>query len=138
MFNIKTAILAAAATAAILGSSNAALAISANSSTAEIAQWTTVHTEAPSHFSAQAPLAHFGQPQQPQPFFSGAAAGPTGAQFGREPVNNTSLIDPTRNSLNAHQTQNSTQATNALESTQAVQGRNCTLMAIKAGFCQGR
>jgi hypothetical protein len=138
MFNIKTAILAAVATAAILGSSNAALAISANSSAAEIAQWTRLHTEVPSHFSAPVPLAHFSQPQQPQPFFSGAAAGPTGAQFGREPVNNTSFIDPTRNSLNAHQTQNSTQATNALESTQAVQGRNCSLMAIKAGLCQGR
>ena len=93
---------------------------------------------APSHFSAPVSFAHFGSQPQPQPVFSGPAAGPTGAQFGYTPTNNNSFVDPTRNSVNAHQTQNSTQTGNALESTQAVQGKNCSLMAIRAGLCQGR
>ena len=77
---------------------------------------------------------------QPQPvsIFTAPATGPAGAQFGRLPATNNSFIDPTRNSVNAHQTQNSVQATNTMMSSQAVQGRNCYLNAIRAGLCQGR
>jgi hypothetical protein len=81
----------------------------------------------------------FLRPQpQPMSIFTAPAAGPAGAQFGRLPATNNSFIDPTRNSVNAHQTQNSVQATNTMMSSQAVQGRNCTLNAIRTGLCQGR
>jgi hypothetical protein len=124
------------AAVAILAGSHAA---SAATFAPSIAKWTAIHTEAPSHFSAPVSLAHFSAPVQSQPsIFTAPATGPAGAQFGRLPATNNSFVDPTRNSVNAHQTQNSVQATNTMESSQAVQGRNCYLNAIRAGLCQGR
>jgi hypothetical protein len=109
-----------------------------------IANWTRLHTEAPSHFSAplNAPSPRFfGFGQRTlvgSRFFNGSAGGPAGAQFGRLPSSNQSFIDPTHNSYQAHQTRNSQQATNTQMSSQAVQGRNCYRNAILAGLCQGR
>jgi hypothetical protein len=106
-----------------------------------IANWTRLHTEAPSQFHA--PLGGFNAPSfghgaVGHGFFNGSAGGPAGAQFGRLPSSNQSFIDPTHNSFQAHQTQNSQQATNTQMSSQAVQGRNCYRNAILAGLCQGR
>lgn len=119
-----------------------AAAASANAATFQpsIARWTAIHTEAPSHFSAPITLSRFTTtPRSPgYTTFSAPAVGPAGAQFGYLPYNNHSFIDPTRNSVQAHQTQNSVQASNTMESSQAVQGRNCSLNAIRAGLCQGR
>src|SRR5260370_23047114 len=104
-----------------------------------IANWTRLHTEAPSQFHP--PLGGF-NPQLfghrapvGNGFFNGAAAGPAGAQFGHLPSSNQSFINPLQNSAQAHQTQNSVQATNTQMSGQAVQGRNCYLNAILAGLC---
>jgi hypothetical protein len=127
-----------------IGVTNGASALRnpAFSSPSSIAAWTKVHTEAPSQFHA--PVGGFakvsaGQPQPPRTsLFNGAAAGPAGAQFGRLPNSNNSFVDPTRNSVQAHQTQNSVQAVNTQMSNNAVQGRNCSLNAIRAGLCQGR
>lgn len=132
----KTSIIAAAlAITGILA--NNAHALTFNSK-AEIEQWARLHTEAPMQYrpATMAPVTIRLPAAQPSNGFV-PGPGPYGAQYGAVPSNNQSFIDPTRNSLNAHQTQNSVQATNAMQSTQAVQGRNCSLMAIKAGLCQG-
>jgi hypothetical protein len=102
--------------------------------------WTRLHTVAPSQFHAPLTRANLfaGRTPSSRPGFTGPAAGPAGAQFGRMPIGNGSFVDPTRNSRNGHQTQNSRQASNTQPSTNAVQGKNCSLNAIRAGLCQGR
>lgn len=118
----------------------AALALATAAQAQTISPWSLQHTEAPSRFSAPVTMSRpvLLTNSARSTIFTAPATGPAGAQFGRLPATNNSFIDPTRNSLQAHQTQNSVQASNTQMSSQAVQGRNCTLNAIRAGLCQGR
>ncbi len=108
------------------------------STPASTAAWTKLHTVAPSRFNAPLRTATITKQPIRTTTFTGPAAGPPGAQFGKLPITNKSFIDPTRNSLNAKQTKNSVQTTNAVPSTNAVQGKNCSQAVIRAGLCQGR
>jgi len=118
----------------------AALALASAAQAQTISQWSQQHTEAPSRFSPPVTLSRptLALKSASGPIFTAPASGPAGAQFGRLPATNNSFVYPTINSVQARQTQNSTQASNTQMSSQAVQGRNCTLNAIRAGLCAGR
>jgi hypothetical protein len=140
MFQAKRIALAAAALAMAAGSQAAQAAQPSLLGGLTVSQWTALHTVAPSHFSAPVTMYRpvVAAPAPSRSIFTAPATGPAGAQFGRLPATNNSFVNPTLNSVQARQTQNSVQATNTQMSSQAVQGRNCSLNAIRAGLCQGR